>query len=139
MNPALQTKQVLFKEIVFESSAGVAHTASVSAPVSEVPPPPVWQDYLRDFWPDLQAAQELHGSICQALQEKESEGSQKEFAEHLPAEILEAGIKSGRYLKVQGWWKEERTVCLVFVDLVSAQWSWTAPLKSCINDKNGGL
>lgn len=57
------------------------------------------QDYLRDFWPALQAARELHGSICQALQEKESEGSQKEFAEHLPAEVLEAGIKSGRYVK----------------------------------------
>nr|XP_046252817.1 DIS3-like exonuclease 1 isoform X2 [Scatophagus argus] len=57
------------------------------------------QDFLRDFWPDLKAAHELHGSISQALQEKESEGSQKEFVEHLPAEVLEAGIKSGRYMK----------------------------------------
>lgn len=56
---------------------------------------------MRDFWPALQAARELHVSICQALQEKESESSQKEFAEHLPAEVLEAGIKSGRYVKVQ--------------------------------------
>lgn len=69
--------------------------------MSEVPSLPASQDYLKDFWPDLQAAQELHGSICQALQEKESEGSQREFAEHLPAEVLEAGIKSGRYVKVQ--------------------------------------
>lgn len=75
---------------------------------------PAWQDYLRDFWPDLQAAQELHGSICQALQEKESEDSQKEFSEHLPAEVLEAGIKSGRYLKVQGWPSREGSTCLAF-------------------------
>lgn len=59
------------------------------------------QDYLQDFWPELQAARELYGSISQTLQEKESEGSQREFAEHLPAEVLEAGIKSGRYVKVQ--------------------------------------
>lgn len=49
----------------------------------------------------MQAARELYSSISQVLQEKESEGSQKEFTEHLPAEVLEAGIKSGRYIKVQ--------------------------------------
>lgn len=92
---------------------------------------------MRDFWPDLQAAQELHGSICQALQEKESEGSQKEFAEHLPAEILEAGIKSGRYIKVQGWLQGERAICLASVYLVSGQRWWTAPPKSCILNNNG--
>lgn len=59
------------------------------------------QDYLKDFWPALQAAHELYSSISQVLQEKESEGSQKEFTEHLPAEVLEAGIKSGRYIKVK--------------------------------------
>ncbi|XP_051235542.1 DIS3-like exonuclease 1 [Dicentrarchus labrax] len=57
------------------------------------------QDFLQEFWPRLQAAHELYSSISQALQEKESEGSQKEFAEHLAAEVLEAGIKSGRYIK----------------------------------------
>ncbi|KAM9765078.1 DIS3-like exonuclease 1 [Menidia menidia] len=57
------------------------------------------QDYLQNFWPELQAAHDLYGSISQALQEKEAEGSQKEYSEHLPAEILEAGIKSGRYLQ----------------------------------------
>lgn len=59
------------------------------------------QDFLQNFWPELQPAHELYSSISQALQEKESESSQKEYTEHLPAEILEAGIKSGRYIKVQ--------------------------------------
>lgn len=59
------------------------------------------QDFLQDFWPGLKAAHELYSSISQALQAKESEGSQKEYVDHLPVEILEAGIKSGRYLQVQ--------------------------------------
>uniref|UniRef100_A0A3B3DPL0 DIS3-like exonuclease 1 n=1 Tax=Oryzias melastigma TaxID=30732 RepID=A0A3B3DPL0_ORYME len=57
------------------------------------------QDYLQNFWPDLQAAQELYTSISQALEEKEAEDSQREFPEHLPAEVMEAGIKSGRYIQ----------------------------------------
>ncbi|XP_034143266.1 DIS3-like exonuclease 1 isoform X2 [Esox lucius] len=54
-------------------------------------------EYLRTFWPELQAAHELYGSIAQALRERGNEGTEREFAEHLPAEVLEAGIKSGRY------------------------------------------
>lgn len=57
------------------------------------------QDYLSSFWPDLQAAQELYSSIAQTLQERESEGAEKVYTEHLPAEVLEAGIKSGRYIQ----------------------------------------
>ncbi|TDH17480.1 hypothetical protein EPR50_G00008790 [Perca flavescens] len=57
------------------------------------------QDYLQDFWSQVQAAHELYSSISQALQEKESEGTEREFTEHLPAEVLEAGIKSGRYIQ----------------------------------------
>ncbi|XP_039996945.1 DIS3-like exonuclease 1 isoform X2 [Xiphias gladius] len=57
------------------------------------------QEYLQNFWPELQAAHELYSSISQALQEKEGEGKEKEYAEHLPAEVLEAGIKSGRYIQ----------------------------------------
>ncbi|KAM9318542.1 DIS3-like exonuclease 1 [Pholidichthys leucotaenia] len=57
------------------------------------------QDYLKNFWPELQAAHDLYSSIFQALQEKEGEGTEKEFSEHLPAEVLEAGIKSGRYIQ----------------------------------------
>ncbi|ROL52738.1 DIS3-like exonuclease 1 [Anabarilius grahami] len=57
------------------------------------------QDYLLSFWPDLQAAHDLYNSIAQTLQERESEGAEKVYAEHLPAEVLEAGIKSGRYIQ----------------------------------------
>ncbi|KAI7814071.1 DIS3-like exonuclease 1 [Triplophysa rosa] len=57
------------------------------------------QEYLASFWPELQAAQELYNSIAQTLQERESEGMEKVYAEHLPAEVLEAGIKSGRYIQ----------------------------------------
>ncbi|XP_029354236.1 DIS3-like exonuclease 1 [Echeneis naucrates] len=57
------------------------------------------QDYFQNFWPDLQAAHELYTSISQSLQEKESEGKEREYGEHLPAEVLEAGIKSGRYFQ----------------------------------------
>lgn len=57
------------------------------------------QDYLHNFWLDLCAAHELYSSISQALQEKESESTEKEYTEHLPPEVLEAGIKSGRYVQ----------------------------------------
>ncbi|XP_062845644.1 DIS3-like exonuclease 1 [Trichomycterus rosablanca] len=57
------------------------------------------QEYLGSFWPDLQAAHELYASIAQTLQERESEGTEKEYTEHLPAEVLEAGIKSGRFIQ----------------------------------------
>ncbi|XP_028812152.1 DIS3-like exonuclease 1 [Denticeps clupeoides] len=57
------------------------------------------QEYLRSFCPDLLAAQELYCSISQAMQERESESTEREFADHLPAEVLEAGIKSGRYIQ----------------------------------------
>uniref|UniRef100_A0A674AU85 DIS3-like exonuclease 1 n=1 Tax=Salmo trutta TaxID=8032 RepID=A0A674AU85_SALTR len=57
------------------------------------------QEYLHTFWPELQAALELYCSIAQSLQEKGSEGTEREYTEHLPAEVLEAGIKSGRYIQ----------------------------------------
>ncbi|XP_068438038.1 DIS3-like exonuclease 1 isoform X2 [Clinocottus analis] len=57
------------------------------------------RDFLQNFWPELQAAHELYSSVSQALQEKESEASERQYAEHLPAELLEAGIKSGRYIQ----------------------------------------
>ncbi|KAF0022328.1 hypothetical protein F2P81_025434 [Scophthalmus maximus] len=56
-------------------------------------------DYLQNFWPELRAAHELHASVCQALQEKEGEVRERQYAEHLPPEVLEAGIKSGRYVQ----------------------------------------
>lgn len=55
-----------------------------------------------NFLPELTAAHGLYAAVSQALQEKESEvAEKKEFAEHLPAEVLEAGVKSGRYVQVQ--------------------------------------
>lgn len=59
------------------------------------------QDFLQDFWPELRAVQELYAAVRQALQEKAGEGSQREYAEHLHAKVLEAGIKSGRYVQVE--------------------------------------
>ncbi|PIO31796.1 hypothetical protein AB205_0003320, partial [Aquarana catesbeiana] len=57
-------------------------------------------EYLETFWPHLKGALELYSSIREALQERETESREsngKEYQEHLPLEILEAGIKSGRY------------------------------------------
>ncbi|XP_053574505.1 DIS3-like exonuclease 1 [Bombina bombina] len=55
--------------------------------------------YLETFWPDLKGALELYESLRQAQCERESENHDKgkEYPEHLPLEVLEAGIKSGRY------------------------------------------
>ncbi|XP_071610242.1 DIS3-like exonuclease 1 isoform X2 [Heliangelus exortis] len=61
-----------------------------------------FKNYLDNFWPDLKAAHELFDSILQARRERESESQEnngKEYPEHLPVEILEAGIKSGRYIQ----------------------------------------
>ncbi|XP_005393761.2 PREDICTED: DIS3-like exonuclease 1 [Chinchilla lanigera] len=61
-----------------------------------------FKDYLDNFWPDLRAAHELCESILQSRRERESEsqeGRGREYAEHLPLEVLEAGIKSGRYVQ----------------------------------------
>ncbi|NXW65160.1 DI3L1 exonuclease, partial [Eurystomus gularis] len=60
------------------------------------------QNYLDNFWPDLKAAHELFESILQARRERENESQEnngREYPEHLPVEILEAGIKSGRYIQ----------------------------------------
>ncbi|XP_063781647.1 DIS3-like exonuclease 1 isoform X2 [Pseudophryne corroboree] len=59
-----------------------------------------FKSYLETFWSDLKAALELYESLRQAQQEREietREGNGKEYQEHLPVEVLEAGIKSGRY------------------------------------------
>ncbi|KAI5163806.1 Dis3-Like Exonuclease 1 [Manis pentadactyla] len=59
-----------------------------------------FKNYLDNFWPDLKAAHELCESILQSRRERENESQEshgKEYPEHLPLEVLEAGIKSGRY------------------------------------------
>ncbi|XP_075431481.1 DIS3-like exonuclease 1 isoform X2 [Ascaphus truei] len=56
--------------------------------------------YLATFWPDLEGALELYDSLRQSHRERESESREnrgREYVEHLPLEVLEAGIKSGRY------------------------------------------
>ncbi|NWS39075.1 DI3L1 exonuclease, partial [Probosciger aterrimus] len=61
-----------------------------------------FKNYLDNFWPDLKAARELFDSILQARREREIESQEnngKEYPEHLPLEVLEAGIKSGRYMQ----------------------------------------
>ncbi|XP_021092693.1 DIS3-like exonuclease 1 isoform X3 [Heterocephalus glaber] len=61
-----------------------------------------FKDYLDNFWPDLKAAHELCESILQSRRERESESQEshgREYSEHLPLEVLEAGIKSGRYVQ----------------------------------------
>ncbi|XP_025774976.1 DIS3-like exonuclease 1 [Puma concolor] len=63
-----------------------------------------FKNYLDNFWPDLKAARELCDSILQSRRERENESQEshgKEYAEHLPLEVLEAGIKSGRYIQVR--------------------------------------
>ncbi|XP_072235996.1 DIS3-like exonuclease 1 [Leuresthes tenuis] len=81
--------------MITEDEDAVARFSSLNSGVYVI----TVQDYLKNFWPELQAAHELYSSISQALQEKEGEDTQREFAEHLPAEVLEAGIKSGRYIQ----------------------------------------
>ncbi|KAF7648914.1 hypothetical protein LDENG_00150350 [Lucifuga dentata] len=85
------------KDIVMitEDQAAISQYNSLNSGVYVIS----FQDYLENFWPELQAARDLYGSISQALLEKESEGTEKEYSEHLPAEVLEAGIKSGRYIQ----------------------------------------
>ncbi|XP_007127910.1 DIS3-like exonuclease 1 isoform X3 [Physeter macrocephalus] len=61
-----------------------------------------FKNYLDNFWPDLTAAHELCESILQSRRERENESQEshgKEYPEHLPLEVLEAGIKSGRYIQ----------------------------------------
>ncbi|XP_078097275.1 DIS3-like exonuclease 1 isoform X1 [Mustelus asterias] len=61
-----------------------------------------FKSYLENFWPDLEAVHQLYESIVQSRKERECENQEKngkEYLEHLAVEILEAGIKSGRYIQ----------------------------------------
>uniref|UniRef100_H3CGP2 DIS3-like exonuclease 1 n=1 Tax=Tetraodon nigroviridis TaxID=99883 RepID=H3CGP2_TETNG len=81
--------------MITEDQEAVAQYCNLTAGVYVI----TVQDFLQNFWPELRAVRELYASVCQALQEKASEGSQREYAEHVHAKVLEAGIKSGRYLQ----------------------------------------
>uniref|UniRef100_A0A8C6SZQ5 DIS3-like exonuclease 1 n=1 Tax=Neogobius melanostomus TaxID=47308 RepID=A0A8C6SZQ5_9GOBI len=80
--------------MVTDDSDAVAQYSSLNSGVYVIS----MQEYLHNFWLDVRAALELYSSIAQALQEREGEVSEREYSEHLPHELLEAGIKSGRYL-----------------------------------------
>uniref|UniRef100_A0A668A3G0 DIS3-like exonuclease 1 n=1 Tax=Myripristis murdjan TaxID=586833 RepID=A0A668A3G0_9TELE len=97
--------------MITEDQAAVTQYSSLNAGVYVIS----IQDYLQNFWPDLQAAHELYSSISQALQEKGSEGTEREYAEHLPAEVLEAGIKSGRYVQGILNVNKHRAQCEAFI------------------------
>ncbi|KAM4677957.1 DIS3-like exonuclease 1 isoform 2-T2 [Discoglossus pictus] len=59
-----------------------------------------FKNYLETFWPDLKSALELYESLRETQRERESESREsngREYPEHLPLEVLEAGIKSGRF------------------------------------------
>ncbi|KAJ3593004.1 hypothetical protein NHX12_005342 [Muraenolepis orangiensis] len=81
--------------MVTEDVSAVAQYSSLNSGIYIVS----MQEYLQNFWPELQAPQDLYCSVSQALQEKGSEGTEREYTEHLPLEVLEAGIKSGRYIQ----------------------------------------
>ncbi|XP_072321345.1 DIS3-like exonuclease 1 [Eucyclogobius newberryi] len=81
--------------MVTDDSDAVAQYSSLNSGVYVIS----MQEYLHNFWPDVHAAHELHSSIVQAAQERETEGSEREYQEHLPLEVVEAGIKSGRYVQ----------------------------------------
>ncbi|XP_069767412.1 DIS3-like exonuclease 1 isoform X2 [Narcine bancroftii] len=61
-----------------------------------------FKSYLENFWPDLDAVHQLYESIVQARKERENEAQEKngkEYSEHRPLELLEAGIKTGKYIQ----------------------------------------
>ncbi|PFX22556.1 DIS3-like exonuclease 1 [Stylophora pistillata] len=60
------------------------------------------EDYLTNFYSTCQSILELYYSLAAVnndANESVSEASTKEYEEYLPAEVLEAGIKAGRYLQ----------------------------------------
>lgn len=60
------------------------------------------EDYLTNFYSTCQSILELYYSLAALnndANESVSEASTKEYEEYLPAEVLEAGIKAGRFLQ----------------------------------------
>ena len=57
------------------------------------------EDYFRDFWPDEREALDLCSSLCNAIEDaKNSKGSDNAYRGHLPEQVLNAGIKNGRFI-----------------------------------------
>ena len=58
------------------------------------------EDYFRDFWPDEREALDLCASLSNAVQEaKKTDLNDSAFRGHLPEQVLNAGIKNGRYIQ----------------------------------------
>ena len=58
------------------------------------------ENYFLDFWPDEKEALDLCASLSNAVEEsKKSDGNDNAFRGHLPEQVLNAGIKSGRYIQ----------------------------------------
>ncbi|KAJ7389198.1 DIS3 mitotic control [Desmophyllum pertusum] len=60
------------------------------------------EDYLTNFYPTIETVLELYYSLAAVnaeVNESASEASTKEYLEYLPIEVLEAGIKAGRFLQ----------------------------------------
>ena len=58
------------------------------------------EDYFRDFWPDQTEALDLCASLANAVEEaKSSKGLENSFRGHLPEQVLNAGVKNGRFIQ----------------------------------------
>ena len=57
-------------------------------------------EYLDKFWPKLETLRELYNGISEALQSQgEDEASESEFSDYLKLEVLEAGVKKGKFVQ----------------------------------------
>ena len=56
-------------------------------------------DYLKNFWPNLERAYEVYQSILDAKDTVKSEKDSEDYVDYLKQEVLEAGVKSGRYIQ----------------------------------------
>jgi hypothetical protein len=55
------------------------------------------EDYFRDFWPDEKEALDLCASLATSV--AESKNKSQTFRGHLPEQVLNSGLKSGRYIQ----------------------------------------
>ncbi|KAK6178827.1 hypothetical protein SNE40_011323 [Patella caerulea] len=54
------------------------------------------KDYLAGFWEQLEGIMDLYESLTTALENKSKD---RDYSGYLPLDVLEAGIKSGRYIQ----------------------------------------
>lgn len=56
-------------------------------------------DYLQNFWPSLETAQEMYKSLVDSKDAVKKTRDSDDYVDYLKLEVLEAGIKSGRYIQ----------------------------------------